>query len=388
MKIAMLGVKSVPAIGGIAHYVEEVGSRLVERGHDVTVYCRPQYIEGNGEYRGMRRVITPGMRGKHLDAPTHTLTAAFHAACSKFDVVHFHGSAPAAFAPLSRVLGRQKVLLTIHGLDWQGAKWGSLASTLMRGAGRVAATSVQKIVAVSRSVSEQYAQVVPCSISVVPTGVDFPELAEPREILEMGLEPGEYVFTASRLMPEKGLHRLVAAWESIETDKTLVIAGNAPYEDEYTRELLSHASKRVRFLGYVKGRLLAELFSNAYLYVQPSELEGLSIAVLEALSYGRCVLASDIAANCEALGPCGYTFRSADVLDLWRSLRALLESPEAVAAQFIIAREHVRRQRNWDTTVDAYECLYEDLLVGRTVFPADQPDSSPAASAARRRAAV
>ncbi|MGD9497483.1 MAG: glycosyltransferase family 4 protein [Armatimonadota bacterium] len=365
MNIAMLGAKSVPAIGGIAHYVEEVGAGLVARGHTVTVYCRPHYLQGEGEYRGMRRVVTRGVRGKHLDALTHTLSAAVHAAREGYDVVHIHGSAPGMLAGIPKLLGRKRVLVTIHALDWRGAKWSPLASALMRAAGGAAVRCADGLVAVSECVAHEYARHFGCAISTIPTGVSFPELVEAQEILELGLQPGRYIFCASRLMPEKGVHHLIDAFEGLDTDMKLAIAGNAPYEDDYTRRLLARASDRIIFLGFVQGRVLAELYSNAYLYVQPSELEGMSMAVLEALSYGRCVVASDIEPNREALGPCGYTFECGNVEDLRAVIARLLARPEVVSGHFAVAREFIRTRRSWDQTVEAYEQAYDDLLAGR-----------------------
>lgn len=370
MRIAMLGVKGVPTIGGIARYVEEVGSRLVERGHEVTVYCRPHFMEGEGDYRGMRRIVTGGLRGKHLDALTHTFTATMHALRQDYDIAHIHGSAPGVIAPIIRLLSRQRVLLTLHGLDWRAAKWGSVASTLVRFGGRVAAAGAHSRTAVSQSLQHEYCETFPGSVAVAQTGVNFPELADAEEITDLGLAPGGYAFCAARLMPEKGIHHLVDAFEQIDTDKTLVIAGDSPYEDAYSEALLARASEKVRFVGYVTGRLLAELYSNACVYVQPSEIEGLSVSVLEALSYGRCVLASDIAPNVEALDGCGYTFRSGDVADLRDTLAELLEAPELVAEQFELTRRYIREKRNWDRTVDAYETLYQELLAGRGVLSA------------------
>ncbi len=388
MKIAMLGVKSVPAIGGIANYAEEIGARLVQRGHEVTVYCRPQYMQSEGDYRGMRRVVTRGIQGKHLDALTHTATAGLHASRRDFDVVHIHGSAPGVLAAIPRILGRQRVLITIHGLDWRGAKWGRAASALMRGAGRAAVSFADRLVAVSECVEQEYARHFGCAVSTVPTGVAFPEPVEAREILDAGLEPGRFIFCASRLMPEKGVHYLVDAFEQLDTDMKLAIAGNAPYDDGYTRRLLSRASDRVSFLGFVQGRMLAELYSNAYVYVQPSELEGMSMAVLEALSYGRCVLASDIPQNQEALGPCGCMFPCGDVPELRRALERLISRPELVAGQSSVAREYIRTRRNWDTTVDRYEQIYDDMVAGRVTAFVDGSRPVSTNSAEHRRCVV
>jgi len=370
MKIAMLGVKAVPAIGGIARYVEELGSRLVERGHEVTVYCRPHYMdEGNGQYRGMRRVVTRGLRGKHLDALTHTLTAGLHAARHDYDILHVHGCGPGALAPLLRVAGRAKIILTIHGLDWQRKKWGKAASWLMYQGALMSARRAHRIVAVGEHIRQFYCEQLGTTVAVVPTGINLPQLPGPQQIRQLGLESGKYLFCAARFVPEKGLHHLVDAFRRLDTDKKLVIAGDWAYEDAYVKRLLASRNERILFPGYLTGRLLAELYTHCHIYVQPSLLEGLSIAVLEALSHGCCVLASDIPANLEALGPCGYTFTSDDPNSLHEKLEWLLAHPKEVADQFQQARLYVAQERNWDKTTDEYEALYQEVL-GEPV-PAD-----------------
>lgn len=365
MKIAMLGAKAVPAIGGIAGYIEEVGSRLALRGHEVTVYCRPHYCDGDaGDYLGMSRVLTPGLRGKHLDAPTHTLTAALHALRGGFDILHIHGAAPGMVAPLLQLDPANRTVLTIHGLDWAGTKWGPAASHLMYAAARTAVAAADRVTAVSRWVQDECDTRLHCQADFIPTGANLGQLTPPSELLNLGLERGKYVFCASRLVPEKGVHYLAEAFGQLNTDMKLVIAGSCPYEDPYVNRLQQLAGDNVVFTGYVKGRLLAELYSNCYLYVQPSEMEGLPLSVLEALGYGRCVLASDIPQNKEALGPCGYTFATRDSEDLGEQLAFLLDRPDLVENQFAIARDYIRRERDWETTTDSFEALYSHLTSG------------------------
>lgn len=365
MKIAMLGAKAVPAIGGIANYVEEVGARLVERGHEVTVYCRPHFLEGEpDDYRGMQRILTGGVPGKHLDATSHTLTSALHALRADYDVLHIHGAAPAMFGLLLQFKPRAHLVTTLHGLDWAGTKWGGTAARAMYAAARVGVAASDRVTAVSRWVREQAQSRLRCDAEFIPTGVNFPQLAPPQELQTLGVEPDNYLFCASRLVPEKGVHYLLEAFAQLDTDKRLVIAGSCPYEDPYVAHLQELADERVIFAGYTKGRLLAELYSNAYLYVQPSEMEGLPLSVLEALSYGRCVVASDIPQNHEALGTCGHTFTSRDPLALRRQLAYLLNRPDVVGAQFAKSRDYVRRERNWELTTDRFEDLYERLAHG------------------------
>lgn len=366
MKIAMLGAKAVPAIGGIANYVEEVGARLVDRGHEVTVYCRPHFMDGEcDDYRGMERIVTRGLRGKHLDATSHTFTSALHALHRDYDILHIHGAAPSMAGLLLQFKPHGHLVTTLHGLDWAGTKWGGAASRVMYTAARVGVATADRVTAVSRWVREQAQTRLHCDADFIPTGVGFPSLVAPQEIHALGLQPNSYFFCASRLVPEKGVHYLLEAFSELDTDKRLVIGGSCPYQDPYVSRLQQMADERVIFAGYVKGRLLEELYSNAYLYVQPSEMEGLPLAVLEALSYGRCVVASDIPQNQEALGPCGYTFATQDPQALRRQLAYLLNRPDVVGAQFSKSREYVRRERDWELTTDRFEELYEELARGR-----------------------
>lgn len=371
MKIAMLGAKAVPAIGGIAHYIEELGTRLVAQGHEVAVYCRPHYLEGGEEsYRGMRRIVTRGVRGKHLDAATHTLSAALHAWREPFDILHVHGCGPGAVAPLLRLQRPARVVVTIHGLDWQRSKWGGVAARAMYLGAKLGATGAHRLTAVSQWVCEQHKQLVGVEPLFIPTGVTLSDAMPAQELFGLGLQPQEFILCAARLVPEKGVHYLLDAFAQLDTDKKLVIAGNCPYDDPYVQQLRAKANDRVIFAGYVQGRLLAELYSNAYLYVQPSELEGLSISVLEALSHGRYVLASDIPENREALGPCGGTFRSQDVADLRDRLAELLGQAGLVEQEFGKARRFISKDRNWDTTAAHFASLYSELASSSAAAPA------------------
>ncbi|MGC9319695.1 MAG: glycosyltransferase family 4 protein [Armatimonadota bacterium] len=367
MKIAMLGVKAIPCPGGICTYTEQIGSRLVARGHEVVVYCRRQYLPDDetspiSPHRGVRRRLSPGLRGKYFDAVTHTLSSALDALVRDFDVVHVHGSAPAVVAPLLRLRRGRPVVVTIHSLDWTGAKWGSLATAAMRAAARVPIAFAHEMTVVSRQLRDFYQRTFGRETTYIPSGVEIPELLPANEIHERwGLEPGEYLLFVGRLTPEKGLEYLLSAYNAIDTDKKLVIVGGTNFRDPYVERLRQQAGPNVVFTGYQHGSVLAELFSNAYLYVQPSTLEALSMAVLEALSYGRCVLASDIPGNLEALGDgqCGRTFMSADADDLRRVLAELLACPYVVADQFGVARRYVAREYDWEKTTDGFEAVYE-----------------------------
>lgn len=365
MKVAMIGVKSVPCPGGIATYAEQLGSRLVARGHEVTIYCRRQYLNGDGEapiapYRGMQRRLSPGLRGKYLDAMSHTLTSAAGALGCDYDVLHIHGSAPAFVLPLLRLKRRCPVVVTIHSLDWEGRKWGPVATATMRGAARVPVLLADEITVVSRRLQRYYRENFGRETTYIASGAQVAQIETPDEITRRwGLDSHRYLLFVGRLTPEKGLEYLIEAYRRIDTEMPLVLVGGTNYDDPYVEALLAEADDRIIFTGYQSGATLAELFSNAYLYVQPSTLEGLSMAVVEALAYGRFVLASDIPGNVEALGECGRTFRAADTDDLHHQLVKLLGDPDTVAGQFERARERVVREYDWEKTADGFEKVFE-----------------------------
>ena len=363
MKIAMLGAKAVPAIGGVAHYCEQLGSRLAARGHEVTVYCRPHYLNGDRRlyYRGIRRQICHGVRTKHLDTITHTLNALLNAVGEGYDILHFHAIGPGALAPLASLASGAKVVVTSHGLDWQRAKWGPAAKQFLRLANRVSLSAADAVIAVSQADRLYYRQTCHRNVHFIPTGMNLEPLRECCEIRRFGLGPEDYILFLGRLTPEKGCHYLLSAYLRLATQKRLVFAGEARGDDQYAARLRAMADGRVLFTGMATGRLKEELLSNAYFLVQPSEMEGLPITVLEALSYGRCVVASDIPANAEALGGCGYRFHSKEVGDLARVMRLLLARRDLVRAQFERARGYIERDRSWDRNADLHEQLYQSV---------------------------
>lgn len=376
LRIAMLGVKSVPAAGGIARYVEELGSHLAQRGHEITVYCRKRYLDDPAcsPYRGIRRKLSPGLSGKHLDAATHVFSAAVDCLWRDYDIVHIHGLAPGFVTPLLRLLSRKRIVLTVHATDWQGAKWGALARQSMKLAARLSLALSHEVTAVSLGLQEMLQQERGCHVFHTPPGSLMPVPQEPKEILEHGIKPDRYILCVARLTPEKGVHYAVEAFEQIVSepeaspelqDCQLVVAGDCPYGSEYAGKLKARASERIKFVSYASGRFLQELYSNAYLYLQPSDLEGLSVALLEAMSYGRCVLASDIPQNQECLGGHGYTFRAGSVASLKERLAWILANPEAVAREAAPAREYVAREFNWDHTTDRFEEVYAACLAPR-----------------------
>jgi glycosyltransferase involved in cell wall biosynthesis len=358
LRIGMLGLKGIPYPAGIENFTEEVGSRLVARGHEVTVYVRP-YVQAPDRHRGMRIRRLPSLNTKHLDALSHTLLASLDVLFADLDIVHYHALGPSIFSWLPRLRGLRTVA-QVHGLDWQRAKWSPFASACLRAAEYSAIYFPHRTIAISTTLKQYLETKYGRPVDYVPTGVRTYEDREPDEIRKWGLSKDSYILFLSRLVPEKGCHYLIDAYERLETDKRLVIVGPASGEDAYVARLKQTRNPHVIFTGAATGALLEELFSNAYLYVVPSEVEGLSHALLQGLSFGRCVLASDIDANVEALGECGVTFRSQDTADLQRKLQQLLDDPGFVRGCAASAKARVRAVYAWDTVVDRLEEIYAD----------------------------
>jgi glycosyltransferase involved in cell wall biosynthesis len=360
MKIAMVGLKGIPFPAGIENFTEQVGFRLAERGHEVTVYVRP-YVEVGATYRGMRIRRLPSIDTKHLDALTHTFLATLDTIFADVDIAHYHALGPSVFSGFPRIRGIRTVS-HVHGLDWQRAKWGRFARGCLRAAEYASARFPDRTITISKGLRSYFETKYRRPVEYVPTGVESSELREPQEIKKWGLDAGSYVLFLSRLVPEKGCHHLIEAFAGIETDRKLVIAGPASHSEEYARELQQRAGANVIFTGGVGGSLLEELYSNAYLYVLPSEIEGLPHALLHALSFGKCVLASDIDANVEALGDCGLTFQSSNPLDLREKLDFLLRNPDVVSERSRTARARVEREYSWEAVVDRLEEVYRSCL--------------------------
>jgi glycosyltransferase involved in cell wall biosynthesis len=366
MKIAMFGVKGIPCPAGAENVAEQLGVRLAAWGHDVTVYVRPHYTPRNcTEYRGIHLVHLPSIPSKNMDAITHSFLACLSVLRCRPQIAHIHAIGSSVFALPLRAAGIKTVVQS-HGLDWQRAKWGKFASTYLRMTDYTAVHFPDTFAVVSHKMKRYYEDRFHHPVEFIPNGVDKAVFAEPKEMLKYGLQGRDYIFFAARLVPEKGLHYLIEAYRRLPSPgKKLVIAGDGSFDDPYAEELKRQADENILFLGFVRGRLLQELLSNAYLFVLPSEIEGLSTGLLEAMSYGDCVLVSDIEENCEAVGDVGVTFKNRSVEDLAEKLQTLLLNEEIVNKYGKLARSQVDQSYNWDDVARQYERLYTRLLKGK-----------------------
>jgi glycosyltransferase involved in cell wall biosynthesis len=370
LRVAFIGGRGVISkYSGIETYYEEVGQRLVEMGHEVTIYCRNYFTPPLKEHNGMRLMRLPTIRSKHLETVIHTLLSTAHALTQHYDVVHYHALGPALFSSLPRIVGT-KTAVTVQGLDWQRKKWGRLASAVLRLGERASVLLPNATMVVSQALQRRYRETHGVEAFYVPNGGILRERREPRSLLEWGLDSGKYILFLGRFSPEKGCHLLVEAFEqiiaptdaSIDPEVKLVMAGAASYCDDYSRELRTHASDRIRMLDWVSGEKLDELIAHAMIFVLPSDLEGLSLALLDAMGAGLCVLTSDVPENREVVDGAGFTFERGKSADLAKRLRFLIANRAARKAAGRSARKRIEREYQWQKVADGIERVYFKML--------------------------
>lgn len=362
LQIAFIGGRGVVGTySGIETYYEELGSRLAARGHEVTAYCRSYFTPDVATHRGIRVRNLPALRTKHLETITHSVLATLDSLCRGFDIIQYHaiGSAPLALLP--RLLGHATVV-SVRGLDWQRAKWGRFARGVLRCGEWASARCPTATTVVSETLQCHYLAAHRCRCHLIPNAV-VPGRRRPLDKLaSYGLEEGGFFLYAGRISPEKGIHTLLDAYRSLPRSKSLVLAGGSSYSDGYIRRLRESAPEGAVFLGKVPHELMAELYSNCYAFILPSAMEGLSNSLLEALSYGACILATEIPENLEVIGSAGLAFPVDDVPTLGRLLGELLQHPEQARELRRRALERARSQPDWDEVARRTEALYYHLV--------------------------
>ena len=387
LRIAMIGCRGVPARwGGVERHVEELGAELAGRGHEVTVFCRSNYsaAEGLRAYRGMRLAHLPTVGTKHMDAIVHSALATAAAMAGPFDLVHYHALGPGACALLPRYLSAAKVVLTVHGLDDQRAKWGSMGRIGLRAAGWLSARVPDATIVVSRDLRRHYRERHHRPSVYVPNGVRAPlPAATPerarRTLDRLGLEPGRYLLFVGRLVPEKAPDLLLRAFRHVEGDWRLALVGDSSFTQRYVRDLHRQAQDdgRVVLAGFHYGADLAELYLNARAFALPSMLEGMPLTLLEAAAHGAPVVASAIPPHVEVLGGDGPGHRlvvPGDELALAAALRQALADPAGEHAGAAALRERVLATYCWRATADATEEVYRWALErSRRGAARDQP---------------
>ena len=370
LRIAMLGQKRIPSReGGIEIVVEELATSMAKKSHSVTCYNRKGHNVAGSEFDGaklktykgvtLQEVFTIDKRG--LAAVTASVSASLRAALGNYDVVHIHAEGPAFMCWLPKLFGK-KVVVTVHGLDHQRAKWGKFASWYIRSGEKNAVRFADEIIVLSKGVQDYFQNTYGRTTQFIPNGVNKAKPRKARQITEKwGLTKDSYILYLGRIVPEKGERYLIEAFKQTKTDKKLVIAGGSSDTQAFMDELKSLAKDddRIIFTGFVQGEILEELYSNPYIYTLPSDLEGMPLSLLEAMSYGNCCLTSDIPECAEVVEDTALLFRKSDVSDLKAKLQNACDHPEMVESYKAQAEEFICRKYNWDDVVEKTLKLYQ-----------------------------
>ena len=368
LAIAMFGQKRLSREGGVEIVVKELCTRMAQNGCDVTCYNRAghhvsgaEYDNATIEYEGVHQKTVPTINRRGLAAVSSSFFAALYSAFGRYDVVHIHAEGPAFFTWLPKMFGK-RVVVTIHGIDWQREKWQSgLGSKFIHQGEKNAVKYADEIIVLSKGVQDYFKDTYGRKTHFIPNGVDRPEIREADLITEKyGLTKDSYILFLGRLVPEKGILYLVEAFKDVRTDKKLVIAGGSSDTDFFLKELknLAKGDNRIIFTGFVQGKMLDELYSNAYIYTLPSDLEGMPLSLLEAMSYGNCCLVSDIPECAEVVEDKALIFKQSDVEDLRKRIQDVCDHPEIVMEMKTQAADFICKKYSWDEVAKETEELY------------------------------
>lgn len=374
MKIAMIGHKRIPSReGGVEVVVEELSTRLVEKGHEVDVYNR----KGNNvadkkiktkklkEYKGVKIKTVFTINKKGIDALIYSFISSIKAIFGKYDCIHYHAEGSCAMLWIPHLF-KKRIVVTIHGLDWQRSKWGGFATKYIKFGEKMAAKYADEIIVLSKGVQKYFKDTYNRETNFIPNGVNKPELKEPNIIKEKyGLEKDNYILYLARIVPEKRLDLLIDAYRKINTKIKLVIAGGASHTNDFLEEIKRKTSEdsRIIMTGFVQGEELQELYSNSYLYCLPSDVEGMPISLLEAMSYGKNCLVSDIEENTQVCGKYATTFKKGNLNDLIEVLNKCLNGFNRYDEKEISS--YVLKKYNWDDVVEKTIELYKNKMKWR-----------------------
>lgn len=372
MKIAFIGQKGIPAqSGGIERHVEELSVKLAEQGHQVFVYSRSHYTPKNlrtYKLKNISLISLPSINSKNLDTISHTLISTLHALFKGYDIIHYHGVGPSTLAWIPRIFSRAKIVSTFHCRDQFHQKWAWFARQYLKFGEWASCKFSHQTIGISQILKKFCNERFNRDTAYIPNGINKPQsidLTVQKEILKkFNLESNKYFLTVARLVKHKGIHYLIRAFNKINTNKKLVIVGDSAHTDDYVAYLknLAKHNPNIIFTGAKFGNDLNALFKNAYLYIHPSESEGLPITVLEAMSHEKCVLVSNIPENIEAFAGRGFLFKNKDINNLAQKIKILEQRPELRYEKAQLAKSHVLQNYNWDNIVKDTINLYEKTL--------------------------
>ena len=314
-------------------------------------------------YKGVRIVTIPTINKKGIDALIYSFFASIRALFGKYDVIHYHAEGSCAMLWIPHLF-RKKIIVTIHGLDWQRSKWGGFATKYIKFGEKLAVKYADEIIVLSKGVQKYFKEMYNRNTHFIPNGVNKPIIRKPKIIKERyDLDKDDYILFLARIVPEKGLHYLINAFKQIDTNKKLVIAGGASHTNDYLQEIRKKAEEdnRIIMTGFVQGEELEELYSNCYLYCLPSDVEGMPISLLEAMSYGKNCLVSDIEENVQVVGNYGLSFKKSNIQDLKEKLNFLLSNNNETKSLNDISK-YILDNYNWTNSVYKIEKIYKEVL--------------------------
>lgn len=364
LKIALLGTRGIPAsYSGFETCAEQLAVRLVKRGHDVTVYCREHHQGARlDRYKGVRLCYPPTIPNKYFDTIVHATLSSVHSLGQRYDVALYFiaGNSPVAWIPR---LAHQRTVINVDGLDWRRKKWPTAAKAFIKWAERISRYTTNAVVTDSRVVVQYYEDAYGFTPRFIPYGSEIVKRPAGEVLQRFGLEPQKYILFVGRLVPENCVHHLVDAFRGLDTDMRCVIVGDAPYADEYKRQLREHGDSRTLFTGYVFGDGYAELSSNSYAFVETSEVGGTHPALLEAMAFGTAVITNGTAENRETIADAGLAYDPEEGAEGLRPLlRRLINEPFTRDCLARTAEARASSVYSWETVTDQYEQLFYELM--------------------------
>jgi glycosyltransferase involved in cell wall biosynthesis len=377
MRIAILGTRGIPAsYGGFETFAEHLSTRLVARGHEVTVYCRAHYVSPRQlEYHGVRLKVLPTIRHKYFDTVVHTFLSAIHAVSGRYDAALICNCANAPFSPILRLTGTP-VAINVDGLEHKRKKWGRLARRYYRFAEHLSTLVPNEMVTDAQVIQDYYLARHNTQSTMIAYGSEVERRPNRDVVRKWRVEPNRYVLYVSRLEPENNAHLVIEAFKKVRTAFRLLVVGDAPYAENYIASLKARArgDKRIIFTGFVFGQDYRALQQNAYCYVHATEVGGTHPALLEAMGYGNCVLTLATPENIEVVGEAGVPY--ADEFDLSEKLQRVLRDGSLVQAYRNRAQQRIQSHYDWERVVDRYERLFARMS-GRAIPDVEQPVTKP-----------
>jgi glycosyltransferase involved in cell wall biosynthesis len=363
MKIAILGIRGIPAsYGGFETLAEELAPRLVDRGHDVTVYGRSNIIRHKGEYyKGVRLRILPTISHKYLDTIAHTFLSILDSFFRDYEIILICNAANSIFAFIPRITGK-KVVVNVDGIERKRKKWSFFGKLWYLFGEFFSVLFPNKFVSDARVIQDYYKERYGTDSVLIPYGAYTQKVDSTQVLMKFGLKPKEYYLYVSRLEPENNAQLVIKAFEQVKTEKKLVIVGDAPYAKKYIESLKKTKDPRIIFTGFVFGLGYKEFQSHAYSYIHATEVGGTHPALIEAMGFGNCVIVNGAPENIETLGDTGIIYKMNDRDDLRKKIEYVEGHPEVISEMGQRAREKVERECGWDKIAGDYERLFKELL--------------------------